>query len=158
MKKKSIKIALIGKTNSGKSTFLNAIVGEKISISNKKINTTQNLIIGILNYQNIQIIFYDTPGSNFIKNVKFSQKEFKKNIWEAIDSVDCIFYMIDVLKFNSTLIFSELKKISESKKPIVVLFNKIDLIKKNKILPYIDKLNTLNLVNSFFMMPISYFS
>ena len=64
---KVIKIALIGKTNSGKSTLINNIVGEKISIINKKINTTQESLIGIKNYKNIQIIIYDTPGINFLK-------------------------------------------------------------------------------------------
>ena len=62
---KLIKITLIGKTNAGKSTLINNMVGEKISIINKKINTTQESLIGIRNYKNIQIIIYDTPGINF---------------------------------------------------------------------------------------------
>ena len=60
MKNKIIKISIIGKTNSGKSTLLNKIIGEKISIQNKKINTTQEVIIGIKNVENTQMLFYDT--------------------------------------------------------------------------------------------------
>ena len=67
MRNRIIYVALIGKTNAGKSTFINSIVKEKISIENKKINTTQEIITGIINLKNTQIIFYDTPGSNFLK-------------------------------------------------------------------------------------------
>ena len=67
MNKMLIKVALVGKTNAGKSTLINSLVGEKISIINKKINTTQESILGIKNFDNTQIIFYDTPGSNFLK-------------------------------------------------------------------------------------------
>ena len=66
MKNKLIKIAILGKTNAGKSTLINNIVGEKISIVNKKINTTNELTIGIKNKNNFQAIFYDTPGTNFL--------------------------------------------------------------------------------------------
>ena len=68
MENKILKIAIVGKTNAGKSTLINNIVGEKISIQNKKINTTQDFIIGVKNIKETQLIFYDTPGSNFLSN------------------------------------------------------------------------------------------
>ena len=68
MIKKTLKICLIGKTNAGKSTLLNKIIGETVSITNKKINTTQELTKGIINIKNIQIIIYDTPGISYLKN------------------------------------------------------------------------------------------
>ena len=75
MKSKILKISIVGRTNAGKSTLINKIIGEKISIQNKKINTTQEMIIGIKNIKNIQILFYDTPGSNFLKNSKNQSKK-----------------------------------------------------------------------------------
>ena len=74
MKTKILKISLVGRTNAGKSTLINRIVGEKISIQNKKINTTQDTIIGIKNIKQNQLLFYDTPGSNFLKNLDLNQK------------------------------------------------------------------------------------
>ena len=71
MTNKLIKIALVGNTNAGKSTFMNSMVGQTVSIINKKINTTQNIIMGIVNISETQIIFYDTPGSNFLKTSCF---------------------------------------------------------------------------------------
>ena len=98
MENKLIKVALIGKTNAGKSTFINSLVGEKISIINKKINTTQESILGIKNLLNTQIIFYDTPGSNFLKTTNLSQKKLKTNLWQSIDSVDFLIYMVLIKK------------------------------------------------------------
>ena len=87
---KLIKITLIGKTNAGKSTLINNMVGEKISIINKKINTTQESLIGIRNYKNIQIIIYDTPGINFLRTSKPFNKNLKVNLWSSIDEADIL--------------------------------------------------------------------
>ena len=146
---KLIKIALIGKTNSGKSTLINNIVGEKISIINKKINTTQESLIGIRNYKNIQIIIYDTPGINFLKVSKTFNKNLKINLWSSIDEADILIYMLDILRFNYKNIIQDIKKLSEVKKPILLLFNKIDLVDKNEILPKIDLLKDIQNITSF---------
>ena len=69
MKNKIIRVAIVGRTNAGKSTLINKIVGEKISIQNKKINTTQVTVMGVKNIKKTQFIFYDTPGSNFLKSL-----------------------------------------------------------------------------------------
>ena len=150
MKNKTINIALIGKTNAGKSTFINEIVGEQISIQNKKINTTLEPIIGIVNINNVQIVFFDTPGLNLFKNTNSLEKKQKTQIWEVLNNVNMIIYLIDVVNFDFLKIKNDIKKIDEFKKPILIVFNKIDLINKNKILIYIKKLDELNLIKDFF--------
>ena len=156
MKKKLIKVALVGKTNAGKSTLVNSFVGEKISIINKKINTTQDLILGILNIDTTQIIFYDTPGSNFLKTSDLLQKKIKTHIWNAIDQVNLILYIIDSSKYNYQDIESDINKISEVNKSIILVFNKIDLIENEKILFYINELKKNNFIESFFNISAKY--
>jgi len=156
MNSKLIKIALVGKTNAGKSTLINSLVGEQISIINKKINTTQEYIIGVKNIENIQLIFYDTPGSNFLKTSNILQKKLKTNIWHAIDSVNLIVYLIDVLKYNFNEIEKDILKISEVKKPIIFIFNKVDLLENKKILPFIKDLEKIKKIDSFFLISSKY--
>ena len=156
MVNKLIKIALIGNTNAGKSTLMNSMIGKTVSIINKKINTTQNIVKGIVNINDTQIIFYDTPGSNFLNSSISSQKRLKIDIWTAIEEVDCILYIVDSSKYNYNSICSDIKKINEVKKSIIVIFNKIDLIDNKIILPYIQSLNNLNLVEDFFNISAKY--
>ena len=150
MKTKKLRISLVGRTNAGKSTLINRIVGEKISIQNKKINTTQDTIIGIRNIKETQLIFYDTPGSNFLKNLDSQSKKLKKNLWNGIDESDLILYLIDSSSINTKFLFEQLEKINETKKKIIVAFNKTDLILNKKLLPIINKISNQFKVESFF--------
>ena len=95
MKKKLLKLSVVGKTNAGKSTFVNKVIGETITIHNKKINTTRELIVGVKNLDEVQLLFYDTPGSNVIKSANIKQKQYKKNLWQGIDQSNIILFFID---------------------------------------------------------------
>ena len=150
MKNKILKIALVGRTNAGKSTLINRIVGEKISIQNKKINTTQLTIIGVKNIKKTQLIFYDTPGSNFLKSLNKQSKLLKINLWNGIDESDIIFYLIDSKTTNIKFLFDQMYKLQEVNKKIIVIFNKIDLISNKLILPLISDLNKNFQIDSFF--------
>ena len=150
MKTKKLRISLVGRTNAGKSTLINRIVGEKISIQNKKINTTQDTIIGVRNIKESQLLFYDTPGSNFLKNLDSQSKKLKKNLWNGIDESDLILYLIDASSINSKFLFEQLEKINETKKKIIIVFNKTDLILNKKLLPIISKISNQFKVESFF--------
>ena len=152
MNKKLIKVALIGKTNAGKSTLINNLIGEKISIVNKKINTTNQSIIGVLNKLNTQIIFFDTPGTNFMQSKVLTQKKFKIAFWQTIQEVDIIIYIIDILKYDFKNIKSDILKISEVNKIIIFVFNKIDLVQKKICLPYIDELKNIDQISQFFLI------
>ena len=150
MTSKILKIALVGRTNAGKSTLINRIVGEKISIQNKKINTTQVTVIGIKNIRETQLIFYDTPGSNFLKSLNAQSKNLKTNLWSGIDDSDIILYLIDSKTANSKFLFEQIIKLQEVKKKILIIFNKIDLISNKEILPLISNLNKNFNIDSFF--------
>ena len=150
MTSKILKIALVGRTNAGKSTLINRIVGEKISIQNKKINTTQVTIIGVKNIKKTQLIFYDTPGSNFLKSLNKQSRNLKTNLWSGIDESDIIFYLIDSKTANTKFLFEQIEKLQEVKKKIIVIFNKIDLISNKQLLPLISNLNKNFQIDSFF--------
>jgi len=150
MTSKILKIALVGRTNAGKSTLINRIVGEKISIQNKKINTTQVTIMGVKNIKKTQLIFYDTPGSNFLKSLNNQSRNLKTNLWSGIDESDIIFYLIDSKTANKKFLFEQIDKIQEVKKKIIVIFNKIDLISNKQLLPLISDLNKSFQIDSFF--------
>ena len=150
MQNKILKTAIVGKTNAGKSTLINNIIGEKISIQNKKINTTQDLIIGIKNIDNTQILFYDTPGSNFLKSLNIQSKNLKINLWSGIEDSDIVLYLVDSKTINLSFLFDQLEKIKEVKKKVILVFNKIDLIESKNLLPIIKKINDKYQSESFF--------
>ena len=150
MKKKLLKISIVGKTNAGKSTLINGLIGETISITNKKINTTEDLILGILNINENQLIFYDTPGLNYLKNIEKKKIKLKHNLWKGLDETDVIFYLIDVKKYNFDEISNNFKKLEETNKKIIIIFNKNDLIDKKLILPKIKELDSKFKIDSFF--------
>ncbi len=150
MSSKILKIALVGRTNAGKSTLINKIVGEKISIQNKKINTTQVTIMGVKNIKKTQLIFYDTPGSNFLKTLNKQSRNLKTNLWSGIDDSDVIFYLIDSKTANIKFLFEQIDKLQEVKKKIIIIFNKIDLISNKQVLPLISNLNKNFQIDSFF--------
>ena len=150
MTTKILKIALVGRTNAGKSTLINRIVGEKISIQNKKINTTQVTVIGIKNIRETQLIFYDTPGSNFLKSLNAQSKNLKTNLWNGIDDSDIILYLVDSKTANTKFLFEQIKKLQEVNKKILIIFNKIDLISNKDILPLTSNLNKNFNIDSFF--------
>ena len=150
MTSRLLKIALVGRTNAGKSTLINRIVGEKISIQNKKINTTQVTVMGIKNIRKTQLIFYDTPGSNFLKSLNAQSKNLKTNLWSGIDDSDIIFYLVDSKTANSKFLFEQINKLQEVKKKILIIFNKIDLISNKEILPLTSNLYKNFNIDSFF--------
>ena len=144
-------VGLVGRPNVGKSTLLNSIIGKKVSITSNKPQTTRNLIQGIYNKDDLQIVFVDTPGIHKSKN-KLG-KVLNKQAFFSIDDVDVILFLVDVseeLGGGDKFIIELLKEVN---KPVILLLNKIDKIKKDKILLKIDEYK--NLYNFNEIIPIS---
>jgi len=134
-------VGLVGRPNVGKSTLLNSIIGKKVSITSNKPQTTRNLIQGIYNKEDLQIVFVDTPGIHKSKN-KLG-KVLNKQAFFSIDDVDVILFLVDVsedLGKGDKFIIELLKEIN---KPVILVLNKIDKIKKDKILLKIDEYKDL---------------
>ena len=135
-------IAIIGPPNVGKSTLINTIVGEKVSIVTPKPQTTRNRILGIKNLPQAQLIFVDTPG------IHLAQKKFNVYLVEiaraAFKECDIILVMIEAPKPLVGEEFDYVRKsLNNIEKPVFLLINKIDLIEKTELLPLIDEYRTL---------------
>ena len=134
-------VAIIGRPNVGKSTLLNAILGEKIAIVSKKPQTTRNKIRGIKNIENAQIIFLDTPGIHTAKG--YLNKFMVKEALSALEDVDCIIYMVEAAREvidEELFIIENFKKVApDGQPPIILCINKTDMAEKNKLLPLIDQ-------------------
>lgn len=117
-------VNIIGNTNVGKSTLMNALVGEKLSIITSKVQTTRHRIMGIVNGKDFQIVYSDTPG--ILKPNYKLQESMLKFIGKALIDADIIIYVTDVIEsFDKNEKY--LKKIENIKVPVLLLINKVDL-------------------------------
>jgi GTP-binding protein Era len=153
MKKKSGFVTIIGAPNAGKSTLLNVIMGETLSIVTSKPQTTRNRIFGILTDGNSQVILVDTPGS--LKPEYKLQKYMADEIVESFEEADAVILIHDSQKDNREKlksIIEEYNKLLSGKKTILVL-NKIDNLKKEEILIKISEIS--HLYNFDEIVPVS---
>lgn len=144
-------VALIGRPNVGKSTLLNKLLGQKIAIISDKPQTTRTSILGIKTSQKGQIIFIDNPGIH--KPLHKLNKRMMNIVYSSLETADLICLLIDAsLKFGhgDQFVIDTLKKVST---PIILLINKVDIIKKEKILLLID--NYKDLLDFKEIIPIS---
>ena len=130
-------VSIIGRTNVGKSTLLNMIVGEKIAAIANKVQTTRTQIKGIVNRENSQIIFIDTPGIHKPKT-KLNENMVELS-WDALENSDVVLFVIeadstDVGKGDTKI----LEKIKEKHKKCILIINKIDLVDKIQLAKIID--------------------
>ena len=130
-------VTIIGRTNVGKSTLINLLVGEKVAAIANKVQTTRTAIKGIVNRENSQIIFTDTPGTHKPKH-KLNETMVETSFATIPDS-DIVLFLIEATSEDigrgDRII---LDKIKESKRKTILIINKIDLVKRDKLLNLID--------------------
>ncbi len=128
-------VAILGLPNSGKSTLLNSLLGQKLSIITSKPQTTRKRVLGIISEENYQIIFLDTPG--ILSPSYLLQKKMMEDVKTSLDDADIIILIIDVKEdpLAENLFSQEFVKenVSSSKKTILLVLNKIDLITQEKV-------------------------
>lgn len=130
-------VAMLGRTNVGKSTLVNLLVGEKVSATANKVQTTRTAIRGIVNRENSQIIFIDTPGIHKPKT-KLNETMIETS-FGVINDIDLILFVIEATSDEiGRGDMRILEKIKESKKKAILIINKIDLVKKESLLKLID--------------------
>ncbi len=130
-------VSIIGRTNVGKSTLINSLVGEKVAIMANKTQTTRTAIRAIVNRKSSQIIFIDTPGIHKPKT-KLGNTMIE-TAFGTISEVDCILFMVEATSNDigrgDTRI---LEKLKETNKKVILIINKIDLVKKEQIAKLIE--------------------
>ena len=148
-------VTIIGKPNVGKSTFMNTLLGTKLSITTNKAQTTRKRILGILDEVNYQIIFIDTPG--ILRPAYLLQEKMSEYISASIEDADVLIFMLDIAadtEGNSILKDKEVERIiNKVKVPKILLINKIDLSNEISIGNLFDKINSLNIFKA--IIPIS---
>jgi len=129
-------VAIIGRPNVGKSTLINAIVGEKIAITSHKPQTTRNRILGIRNIPDGQLLFLDTPGIHRGKG-KLNRYMVDQAL-SACSGVDVIFFLVEANDRPGGGDDYILEILSQSETPVILVINKIDLLEKRELLPLIE--------------------
>ncbi|WP_461810042.1 GTPase Era [Faecalimonas sp.] len=129
-------VTLIGRPNVGKSTLMNYLIGQKIAITSNKPQTTRNRIQTVLTTEQGQVVFVDTPGIHKAKN---KLGEYMVNVAErTLNEVDVVLWLVEPSTFigaGEKHIAEQLKKV---KTPVILVINKVDMVKKEEVLTFID--------------------
>ena len=134
-------VSLIGRPNVGKSTLLNTLINEKVAITSKVAGTTRNIIQGIYNEKDYQIVFMDTPG--IIRPINKLGKITNKQAMSLVKDIDCLLFVVDAstgLGPGDKFIMDVLKK---TESPVILVLNKIDKISDEDILYNISEYKDL---------------
>jgi len=134
---------ILGRPNAGKSTLLNALVGEKLAIVTHKPQTTRNRVQGILNLPaqkgrpKAQVVLIDTPGVH--RAATRLDKKMMQEVRDALEGCDLVLHIVDVARKSADEDQFVLSLVKKANTPAILLLNKIDLIEKGKLLPIIDR-------------------
>ncbi|MDE3208829.1 MAG: GTPase Era, partial [Pseudomonadota bacterium] len=133
-------ISLIGRPNVGKSTLLNHLIGQKLSITSRRAQTTRHRIHGILTKGASQFIFVDTPG--FQKNhLNALNRSLNRTVLQALKDIDLILWVVEALKYTPA--DEEMLNLLSKSTPVILAINKIDLVAKGNLLPIMESYSQL---------------
>lgn len=142
------KVALLGPPNAGKSTLLNALIGQKVTIVTPKPQTTRNQIVGILTDSQAQIIFMDTPGVARLRGKL--NRSMIQSVWQSLGQADVILLVLDAdtyikhPEFLDKDLESLTDALAEERRPLIIAPNKVDLFAdKSRMLPLLTRLSEL---------------
>lgn len=132
-------VAIVGRPNVGKSTLLNGILGQKISITSRKPQTTRHNILGIKSSATSQMLFLDTPGLH-LQTPRAINRYMNRAAASAISDVDVVVFVVDRLKWSDEDEMV-LERVKQAKRPVIVVLNKTDrLTDKDMLLPHTEQL------------------
>lgn len=143
-------VSIVGRPNVGKSTLLNKLLNKKIAITSDKVGTTRNMIYGVYNEDDTQIVFVDTPGIN--KATSKLGEVLNKTAYSSFDN-DLVLFLVDIASGYGPNDNKILNRLKEDNKDVILVLTKVDKIKKDKLYDEITKLK--NLYNFLDIVPIS---
>lgn len=132
-------VAIVGRPNVGKSTLLNHLVGQKISITSRKAQTTRHRIHGVLTEEGAQFVFVDTPGFQK-KHLNALNQAMNRTVTQALADVDVVLYVLEAGRFDSrdALVLELLPK----NRPVILVANKVDAVEdKERLLPFLQEMS-----------------
>jgi len=134
-------VSLVGRPNAGKSSLLNRIIGEKLAIVSDKPQTTRTRIMGVKNYPEGQIVFVDTPGIH--RPLHRMNVRMVDSAVDTLSEVDVVGVVVDVAESPGAGLRYLIDLVRDTKARTILILNKIDLMKKHKLLPIIEQLSKL---------------
>ena len=142
MGSKNVFVTIIGRANVGKSSLLNALVGEKIAMVSDKPQTTRTRITGVLTKDEIQYVFMDTPGIQYKTKNKLGE-HMNNTVKHSVVDIDAVIFIIDVSKKIGEQDKLIAEKIKNSRSPVILVLNKTDLVEKKVIAEKIKEISEL---------------
>jgi GTP-binding protein Era len=134
-------IAIVGRPNVGKSTLLNHLIGQKVSITSRKAQTTRHRITGIRTDADTQYIFVDTPGFQ-MQHKSALNRVMNRTVTQALSDVDVVLFVVEALHFDER--DEKVLALLPHNQPVLLVLNKIDRVAdKEKLLPFIEKISAL---------------
>lgn len=124
-------VNIVGKPNAGKSTLMNLLVGEKLAIITPKAQTTRHRIMGIVNAEDYQLVFSDTPG--VLEPAYKLQENMLHQVNEALTDADVLIWLIDISELNEASEGEFATRLKSTGKPVIIALNKIDLANQQKL-------------------------